>query len=201
MTNIKAEAAVRRAANFGFVALTFALYGWINLEVLMLRNNPGIPAQLFTCLLGGYLSISAYRRYHISWGRMTGSASAMAFRRYPGARLAGSGFMLAAVGFAMAFFMRTGLVTTTLTGAAMLLCIPWSRIRLCKEHFLVSQGILMAAGLPILILDAKQQHPVILLADTWILWGLAAFLLLITIAAQSLSVAHPNRKIDVVPLE
>ena len=184
MTNAKTEKTSTRAANFGFSALLFTLLGWINLEVLMLGNEAGVRGQLLTCAIGIYLSTLAYRRYQFWWVRLGRSAPTNALQSYARASLIGTGFILAAVGFVMACFMRSGIVTTTVMGAAILTFIPWSRSRFCKDYFIVSQGLLLAGGLPVLIAAVKHQHPLILLAVSWALWTLAAGLLTITLWLQ-----------------
>jgi hypothetical protein len=71
MTKIKAETNARRSANFAFAAFLFALFGWINLEILM---------------LGLYLSITAYRRHQTWWVTLAPSASESAPQSLLGGR-------------------------------------------------------------------------------------------------------------------
>lgn len=193
MTNAEAEKTSRTAANFGFAALLFALWGWVNLEILMLTNKAGVRGQLLTCALGLYLSVSAYRRSRIWWAPTARSAPPSALRNYSRVRLIGSGFTLAAVGFIIACLMRSGFLTPTVIGAGILMFIPWSRSGFCKDYFTVSQALLLAGALPVLIYAAKNQHPIILLGHSWVLWTLAAGLLLITLWLQRSAIVTADK--------
>jgi hypothetical protein len=183
MADIKAETTARRAANFGFAALFFALLGWINLELLMLMNSSSIRGQLLTCSLGLYLSVSAYRKYQTWWLPIARSAPETKLRSYSKVSLIGNGFMLVAVGSVTGYLANTDLVVAA-TGAGILMFVPWSKSKFCKEYFLLSHGLLVAGALPVLVNAAAHQHPIIVLAYSWIFWSYAASLLLITLWLQ-----------------
>jgi len=180
MTGMKAEAIARRAANAGFGALLFALFGWVNLEVFLLTSDGTIRGQAVACGLGLYLSLTAYRRYRLWWlplARAAREASPEGGSRL--GRIA-SACGLAAAGFALACATRTESFATAIVVAAIAAFIPWFRSEFCVRYFFASHVLLMAGGLPVLVIGAAAQHPVLMLANTWVLWVPAAALLLST---------------------
>lgn len=172
--------------------MLFALFGWVNLEVLLLTGNGSVKGQLLTCAFGIFISGTAYRRYRIWWAPLARSAPKSAPRSAFGTSRIASGFGLAAVGFALGYSMRTGFVTTTLIATGILMYLPWYRSSFCRERFFVSQALLIVGGLPILLFGEKY-HPLILLADTWVLWAFAAGLILSTLWLQKTAVGHPDK--------
>lgn len=188
MTRSKAEKNALRAANFGFSALLLALFGWINLEVLVVSNSAGIRGHLLTLAFGASLSTIAYRRYQTWWTPLAPSIHGNASRASSRSRWAACG-LLAGAGFLLAYAMRMDLITSVAVGAGTLTFVPWARSRFCREHFFVSHALLVAGGLPVLVINAKYQHPLVLLAETWFLWALAAGLLLSTLLPRKSVVA------------
>jgi hypothetical protein len=185
MTGTRAETNARTAANFAFGALLFALFGWMNLEVLLLANSRNAGGHVLACALGLCLTIAAYRRYRSCWVPLARSRRQFARQGASRACRIGSGFALAVAGFALASSMRTGFATGAVIGAGILTLIPWSRNSFCRKYFFVSHTLLVAGGLPMLIMAAKDQDPFILLAVSGILWALASSLLLSTLWSQS----------------
>jgi hypothetical protein len=190
MINSKVEKSARIGVNLGFSAFLLALFGWINLETLMAMNDGGVHGQLFAGGVALYLSITAYRRYQTWRVSMPPPTSEFAQKKTSKASPIVSGIMLIATGFATACSMRTGLAITAAMGASVLLFIPWSRIRLCREHFFISQALSVAGGLPVLIFAAKNQHPIIQLVNSWTFWAVSASLLLATLWRPRLAVPH-----------
>jgi hypothetical protein len=74
MTTNKADKNASRASNFGFGALLFTLFGWINLEVLLVAKGGGLGGHLLNSALGLYLSAVAYRRYRTWWAPLSSHA-------------------------------------------------------------------------------------------------------------------------------
>ena len=172
-----------RTANFSFSALLFVLFGWINLEILLVSRQAGYEARLSTAVVGISLSIIACRRYRTWWRPLADSMQASALHGSFRAGCIAGGMLVAMAGFALAYSMRTGLFGAVI-GAGILAFCPWSRIAVCRRSFFLSQVLLVAGGLPVLITDAGRRHPVFLLADSWILWALAAGLLLTTLGTK-----------------
>ena len=119
-------------ASLGFSALVFALFGWINLEVILFAANAGVGAHLMSFAFGIVLSTMAYRRCR-AWLTLSGGDSAGPPHSTSG--LIGSGIALTAVGCALAYSMRTGFVTPTVICAAVLCFFPWARSRFCYRYF------------------------------------------------------------------
>lgn len=172
-----------RAANFSFSALLFVLSGWTKLEILLLSRHAGYGAQLSSSVVGISLSIIACRRYRSWWMPMCRSMRATTLHQSSRAGWVAGGIVMAMAGFMLAYAMRTGLLGGAV-GAGLLACVPWCRIALCRRSFFLSQVLLLAGGLPVVMTDAGQRHPVFLLADSWILWALAAGLLLATLRTK-----------------
>ena len=181
----------RRAANFSFSALLFVLFGWINLEILLLSRHAGYGGQLLTSIFGMSLSVIACRRYRTWWRPLAYSLPATAFQSSWGTRRMASGVALAVAGVVLACAMRLGFLGAAV-GTGILLFFPWSRSTFCRESYFLSQALLVAGGLPVLIRDASHRHPVFLLADSWILWALAAGLLLATLGTRGSSIPAPG---------
>lgn len=194
MTGARAETTTRTAANSAFSALLFTLFGWANLEVLF-ASKPGIDGHASSCALGLCLSILAYCRYRRCWMPLVRSRRQFAPQSVSGACGIGSGLALAAAGFALAASMRAGFATGAVIGAATLALIPWSRNGFCRKYFFVSHALLVAGGLPVLILVAKNQDPIMLMTVSGLLWALAAGLLLSSLWSQRSAgpLLHPLR--------
>jgi hypothetical protein len=182
----------RRAANFSFSALLLVLFGWINIEILLLSRHAGYGGQLLTSVFGMSLSVIACRRYRTCWRPLAYSLPASALPPSWRARRMASGAALAAAGFVLAYAMRLGFLAAAV-GAGSLIFFPWSRSTFCRKSFFLSQALLVAGGLPVLIRDAVHRHPVVLLADSWILWALAAGLLLATLRTKGSSIPAPGQ--------
>lgn len=189
MTKSHAGKSAMGAANFGFSALLFALFGWLNLEVLLLSASAGIRGHLLTFAFGASLSTIAYRRYRTWWVPLARSAQLATPRMPLKAKWIASGCALAGAGFVMAYMMRMGFFTSVLVGAGILTFIPWARSSFCRAHFFISHVVLVGGGLPLLVIDVKHQHPLVPLGATWTLWVLAAGLLLITLWPQKSAVS------------
>lgn len=184
MTGTKAEAIARRAANAGFSALLFALFGWVNLEALLLTSGGTVGGQVVACGLGLYLSFTAYRRYQLWWLPLARAARARPPEGKSRAGRIASACGLAAAGFALACAVRTESFAAAIVVAAIAAFIPWLRSDFCVRYFFASHALLMTGGLPVLVIGAAGQHPVLLLANTWVLWVPAAALLLSTARSQ-----------------
>ena len=178
MTRIAIGSMATREPNFAFGALLFALFGWMNLEVLLLKVHAAIGAHALACAFGLCLSAIACRRYRIWWGPLARSEQAYAARRRFGFGQAANGVALAAAGCALGYSMTMGLLATTAVLAGVLALIPWCRSSFCRKHCYVAHFLLAAGGLPVLVFTARYRHPVVLSAYTWLLWSLAALLLL-----------------------
>ena len=178
MTRIAIWPMATREPNFAFGALLFALFGWMNLEVLLLKVHAPIGGHALTCTFGLLLSAIACRRYRIWWGPLARSEQACATRRRSGVGQLANGVALAAAGCALGYSMTMGLLATTAILAGVLALIPWCRSSFCRQHCYVAQVLPAAGGLPMLVFAARLRHPIVLSAYTWALWSLAALLLL-----------------------
>jgi hypothetical protein len=179
MNEIKTRPGSKNAANFGFSAFVFVVFGWINLEVLLFMHDAHMGSQVSSCAFGLYLCMVAYRRCRLSWSALTRSSRAPVHDRAFGTRNMVSVIALAAGGFALACLLRTGLVTAVVIGAALFMLIPWARNSYLRKNFMVAQVIFGGGGLPVFLIAARHQDPLIVVAQTWVLWTLAAGLLLI----------------------
>lgn len=180
MADKKLETTARTAAHFGFAALLFALLGWMDLEIVMLNSHFSVRAQLLTCALGLCLTLSACRRYQAWWLPIARSTPQTTLQGHARARLVGHGVMLVAAGSALGYLMNTGFAFATM-GAGLLSYVPWSRNKFCRDYFFLSHALLVAGALPLLLIAAGHQHPIMLIAHAWILWSLAAGLICLTL--------------------
>lgn len=163
MTRNEAREKSLRAANFGFGALFFTLFGWINVEILAVSNSASIRGQLLTFAIGASLSTLGYRRYQTWWTplaqSMRGEAPQSSFRTHWGAIV-----LLVGAGFFLACTMRMDLFTSVALGAGSLTFIPWARSSFCKKHFFASHALLVSGGLPVsrltsdIVLDGKRNR-------------------------------------------
>lgn len=185
MTKSNVETAEITRANFGFSALVFALFGWINLEVVLLATDAGIRAHLISFALVIILSTIAYRRCGARWAPERNLT--LPRNSTPGE--IGSGLALVAAGCTFAYSMRTGFVTSAVICAAVLCFLPWSRMNFCRQYFFLSHALLLAGWTPFLFTASRHQDSIMMLAGTCAIWALAAGLLLATLSRQ-----RPNRR-------
>ena len=193
MTRNTARASDRTQANFGFSALVFALSGWVNFGALLIATNASHKAYLMSTGLGILIAIIAYRRCG-AWQGPPERGSTVPGRST--LSLIGSCLTLVGVGWTLAYSMMSGFVTPSIICTAVLCFFPWNRITFCRQHFFVSQVLVIVGWIPFFVTPARHQVPFMSLACTYFIWALAAGLALITLSKQRSSDRSDQKQVE-----
>jgi hypothetical protein len=164
-----------------FSAFVLSILGWLLLQAWNFQIGAGVRFHAFTALVGLALAGACFLRCRLYWSPST-RAGPITQQPGPFAQMrmvdAGSSIILLAIGIFMAQLARAGWVFPFAVFAVGLTFIPWSKIALCRRHFLASSLIVGLGGACAFLFTGGSSNPVILPIASWILWFIACFLLL-----------------------
>lgn len=142
-------------SKFVFCALVFGLFGWVLLQVSLTRADAAFRAHAVVALVGFTLVAIAFRRcrlHRIEFDKEPTAQKYSFLARLLNKSNAGWGTLLLLVGVILGQLVLWGWVTPLFAFAIGVTCVPWSRIPLCRRHFVASIALIATgAGLAMLI--------------------------------------------------
>jgi hypothetical protein len=168
-------------ANLTFSVFSFSILGWEMFEILLFQRGAGVRSHFMTTLMGSIISVIALRRCQAWWPGFASADSGVQVsrRRYRFGTIF-SCLALGGLGAVLGLATRSGTSLYFVLCAWGLCIFPWSRIRFCLRHFFLS-NILLAFGAGAGVLSGQAGSDLFsYLFDAWVLWALAASLVLAT---------------------
>lgn len=139
------NAASHNHAKFRFCTLAFSFFGWALLQTSLTVAGVTVAAHAIVAVLGLTFVANAFRQCRLYWIEF-GSAAAMRKRPFLAYMLKDSnaawGALLLLMGGVLGALVLWGWVTPLLAFAIGLTFVPWSRIPLCRFHFIVSISLI-----------------------------------------------------------
>lgn len=191
----------RTEANFAFSAFVLALFGWALVETQLIASAAGIKAHLLASALGLAISAIALRRCRRCWRTMLRGADAAVSRPVRNRDHIGnfiSCVALAVAGCVFAVLERGGSISLFLGYAGAFSLVPWSRLRFCRRHFLISFAILVAGAASVIVIRGTAE-PILNLFYAWVLWSIALSELLVTSNGDRTVGSRPEPSAPVEP--
>jgi hypothetical protein len=169
-----------------FISFAYSIAGWGLLELWLFQIGAGFRAHAMAAVFTLWLVFMSIRRPRI--GRIDPQSD--------GTRTAGQfrGFVRADAGWALLFLVAGSILgalvvvalTVVLTaGALILVFIPWSRVRFCRNHFLAACTALWTGILLIVGPHHSQIDRMFLPIACWVLWTVSGYGLILRIAQLS----------------
>jgi hypothetical protein len=159
-----------------FSAVVFSIFGWILVQTWLVIVDAAIVHHALIAFMGVSLVAIAGRRYLRHW-----PALPMEQQRPKGTRLlfdAGWCLLLLVTGVILGQFLLAGWIFPLTIVAFSLTCVPWSRISMCRKHFLISVIIVGTPAASSLFVLTSPPSPISLLTGGWVFWAVACYSLL-----------------------